>query len=113
MQIKVVFIPAATDEPAVVKEIDGDDIHAYQKLIGGDVEVLRLFHPRGRLLVNMEGLAKGLPANPRATALALMHHANITLNQEIVGEAVLTGPLDRVGFELEVPTRYLVELEAK
>lgn len=113
MEIKVLFVPANPYQPAEVRDIDTGELSAYQQLVGGDIEVIDLFHPKARLLVNMEGAAQGLAPNPRATALTLLHHARISLDTTILGDAVLTGPIDHVGFEMQVPTKYIVQLEAK
>jgi len=101
---KIVFIPADSSSPAMIKDLELT-LNEMQALVsggeGGLVECVALSGQlRGLdLWVNEEGLLIELPTNQRATALA---------DQHIVGGAFVTGGPDEEG-----ETQGLTDLAAR
>lgn len=64
-----------------ITEVFRADLKNLQELVGGYIEPVRL-HDNGVMLVDEDGLMKGLPLNPMASVIA---------GTKIVGTAVIVG----------------------
>ena len=93
--IRVIHIPA--DVPPAIVEIDPNDPAPMQGLVEGYFEVIRLAD-QSWMFVNEEGRLRGLPANPRASAIA---------QRPIVGSVVVAGPDFIEGEPSDAPAFYL------
>jgi Domain of unknown function (DUF3846) len=81
------FIPIE-GEPQEISPANGTDftLGELQTLVGGIIEIVQLHHGQ-ILVVNEEGLLKGLPLNTLASLVYLTHGGNTY----IVGNALLCG----------------------
>ena len=78
--MNVLFKADGTKTPAPPENGTDYELSELQGLVGGWIEVVNLQESGYILVVNEEGLLKGLPWNPAASAVAGM---------DIVGDAVL------------------------
>lgn len=101
----VAIIPADDDLPMEFKEIESG-LSAYQKIVGGYIEAVRLTD--GPLSVamdyycNEDGLAEQLPLNRRAT---LLYYLSFGVQGYIVGDVVCIGGVDRYGNDKPLSVR--------
>ena len=102
----------ATDKISVAK-IDGDSLHALQKMVGGFIEIVRPRYLRKPyvMIVNEEGLLHDLPVNNTGT---LLYGSNLT---PILGDIVIMqegftdeGEPDLMGLEPAEASSLLAEL---
>lgn len=107
MTIKVIAIPASQWDPMEVREIAPSDLHAYQSLVGGLIEVIDLQNPSASLYINEEGKLQRLPHNVRATQIMWAHNQLLRRQDRVVGDAFIAGPVDRRGADTEVPRFYI------
>lgn len=103
MSITIVVIPAHTGEPTRKQELNPADLDAYQGLVHGNIDIVRLETPEAGLIINDEGKLLGLRPNPRATALLWVHNPPFRGQDIIVGDAVLVGSTDEDGNDLSAP----------
>ena len=103
MMIKVVVIPADETRPLRLERMDAADLDGFQRLVGGLIQAVGLSEPDATVFVNEEGKNLGLPANPRATALAWLHNEALRGWDVLAGDAVITGPPDDDGRVTDTP----------
>lgn len=103
LQINSIVIPANDDEPLRRQRIDATDLDAYRDAVNGNLEVLGLDHPTTSMYLNGDGKDLGLPVNGRATMLLWTHLKEIRFRDFIVGDVFLTGPVNRAGWDTDVP----------
>lgn len=82
-----------------VREANVDGYEAMKEVVGGWVEGVTL--RQARMYVNEEGLLRGLPVNPRASALYLFTHGIIST--PIVGDVLILGPIVDDGEDSDIP----------
>lgn len=90
--MKVMVVPTAG--PLREEDIAAEDLHAFQRLVGGYIEVVVV--PGGLMVLDEEGKLKGKDPNIIATRL-------YGLSDVVVGDAVLVGPADADGEFTELP----------
>lgn len=93
MTIRVLHVPAETDKPAVVLDIE-PTLEEFQRLVGGMIEGLPTQHG----YANEEGLLQGLPYNIRASTIC---------DYDLVGDVVFTGGYDEEGDDLPVTDEFV------
>lgn len=103
LQINSVIIPANDDEPLRRQQIDATDLDAYRDVVNGNLEVLGLDRPTTSMYLNGDGKNLGLPVNGRATMLLWAHLKELRFRDFIVGDVFLTGPVNRNGWDTDVP----------
>jgi hypothetical protein len=101
-----IVIPADHTVPVRVEQLDPVD-GDYNRIVGGDLEVVGFARPAASLYLNEEGKLNGLPLNPRATAMTWVHNSALRGRDLIVGDVLLVGPVDEYGDDLPVPQEYL------
>ena len=83
-----------------VREVEVDGLDDMRGAIGCEwIEGVTL--RQARMYVNEEGLLRGLPVNPRASALYLFTHR--FLPTPIVGDALILGPIINDGEDSDIP----------
>jgi hypothetical protein len=107
--MKVVVIPADTAEPVRVEDVEKIDLAFLQKITGGYIEAISFGKDDLSMYLNEEGKLDGLPRNRRATALA---QGSIQYNDYIVGNAVITGPVDDEGYDTGLTDEQIGRLTA-
>lgn len=103
LRINSIVIPANDDEPLRRQQIDATDLDAYRDLVNGNLEALGLDYPAASMYLNGDGKTLGLPVNGRATMLLWAHLKEIRFRDFIVGDAFLTGPVNRDGWDTDIP----------
>jgi hypothetical protein len=96
MQIAVISADPALDITFLDIDKDHGYLEALQELVSGDIEVVDLHRYAMNMYLNENGKIEGLPANHRATMLAHWAAA-VRADDIIVGDVVLTGPVDAAG----------------
>lgn len=96
MQIAV--IPADPSLDITFQDVDTDHgyLAALQERVAGDIEAVTLHRYAMTMYLNENGKLEGRPVNRRATVLAHWAEA-IRSDDFIVGDVVLTGPVDSAG----------------
>jgi small nuclear ribonucleoprotein (snRNP)-like protein len=107
--LTAIVIPADPDHPVRLEQLDRNDLDAYRRLVGGNLEVINLERPMASLYLNEEGKLIELPLNPRATVLLWAHNSAFRGEDIIVGDAFIVGPPDRRGDDTTAPDE-LVQL---
>ena len=79
--IRLIERPRRVDTMTIAEHTLEDELHALQTLVGGYIECVRLTD-EAAMLVDEEGLLKGLPRNDLASLIA---------QRQIVGTAVIVG----------------------
>lgn len=102
LRINSIVIPAEDEQPLRRQEVGVADLDAYQALVGGNIEAIGLDDPPGSMYFNGDGKQLDLPVNGRATLLLWAHVSELRFRDFIVGDAFLTGPLDRDGNDTDV-----------
>jgi len=83
-----------------VREVNVDGLDGMKEAIGGGwIEGVTL--RQARMYVDEEGLLRGLPVNPRASALYLFTHGIIST--PIVGDVLILGPIVDDGEDSDIP----------
>jgi hypothetical protein len=108
--LTAIVIPADLEQPARLDQLDKNDLQAYRRLVGGNLEVLNLDRPPASLYFNDEGKLIGLPLNPRATALLWAHNSAFRGHDTIAGDAFILGPPDRRGDDTMAPNELVTLL---
>jgi hypothetical protein len=101
--LTAIVIPADPDRPARLEQFGRQNLDAYRRLVGGDIEVVNLERPPASLYFNEEGKLIGLPLNRRATALLWIHNSAFRGHDLIVGDAFILGPPDQAGDDTTAP----------
>lgn len=114
-ELCVFWVPADTDQPMELKVVK-DDWRSLGDLVGGYIEIVRSrVMPDLKcgcslsMVVNEEGLLKGLPSNPRATTYyPFPGTEGIVGDAFLVGEGLVvkSGEVDRDLFSLPEEFRY-------
>ena len=102
LRINSIVIPADDERPLRLHELAVTDLDAYQELVGGSLEAIGLDDPAGSMYFHGDGKHLDLPVNGRATLLLWAHVSELRFRDYIVGDAFLTGPLDRQGNDTDV-----------
>lgn len=100
--IRILVVPADYTKACRQEEMNPADLQGFQEIVGGFIEHVNLA-PEGSLYANEDGIAKILPFNERATALAAFHSRPFNSKRFIVGDVYVTGPADRHGLDTDVP----------
>ncbi|SIH25193.1 Domain of uncharacterised function (DUF3846) [Mycobacteroides abscessus subsp. abscessus] len=77
-----------------------DILDALQAAVGGDVEAFNI-GDHGSMYVDERGILKRLPVNDLASEVVRLHSPEKRIT--VVGPAVIVGPLDDEGNDLDVP----------
>ncbi|WP_058955870.1 DUF3846 domain-containing protein [Kocuria rhizophila] len=95
--ITALFIPADTEAPTELRDIDADaTLAALQSAVGRLIEPVHLDRQRADMYVNEEGKLLSLPVNVRATFLAGALGGILGWDQ-IAGDAIIAGGVDEEG----------------
>lgn len=108
--IKVIVIPANSDQALRVEEMESSDLEHMQRLVGGSIEVLNLDNPGCSLYFNEDGNRRGLPENLRATALLYVGSPAFLGYTKLVGDAFIAGIPDAKGDDTSAPEELLTLL---
>ena len=106
LRIKSIVIPADDAQPLRQHELAVTDLDAYQELVGGNIEAIGLDDPAASMYFHGDGKHLDLPVNGRATLLLWAHVSELRFRDYIVGDAFLTGPLDRDGNDTDVSDEF-------
>ncbi|MFD4554399.1 hypothetical protein ACFWP5_08725 [Streptomyces sp. NPDC058469] len=106
MDIPVIWIPADEAQPIELIEVDREDLDTYQRLVGGNIEVLPLVFPPASYFFNEEYRGSDLAINPRATQVLWSHNPHYAGCDPIQGDVFITGDVDPEGNETAVPGNY-------
>jgi hypothetical protein len=98
-----IVIPVDPKQSIRQEELHNNDLDAYRRIVGGNLEVLNLDRPPATMYLNDEGKLLGMPVNQRATALLWVHNSAFRGHDVIVGPAFIVGPPDRQGDDTDVP----------
>jgi hypothetical protein len=101
--ITAIVLPADMEQPIRQEQIEPADLDAYQRLVGGNLEVVNLDRPPASLYFNDEGKLLDLPVNPRATVVLWVHNSAFRGQDVIAGDAFIVGPVDRNANDRTVP----------
>jgi len=110
LKIGAVIIPADEEQPLRQNRIGAASLADYQRIVGGNIEPLRLSSPLSSIYFNEEGKLLDLPANRRATLLLWAHNRSFRYGETLVGDAFVVGPLDRAGRDTDVPAELVTML---
>jgi Domain of unknown function (DUF3846) len=100
-----VIIPA--DETLAVSRHEFNDLHDYQKAVGGLIEAIDLGSPAMTFFANDEAKLIGLPINRRATMLWWLHSPATYGYDVLAGDAVLVGQPDQHGETQSAPAEFV------
>ena len=89
--------------PVELVEIKPSDLGAYQRYVGGHLELVKLDDPEAGIYLHSEGKLEGLELNQRATSLSWVHNSAMRGVDVIVGDTLLVGGANRNGDDLSVP----------
>lgn len=94
---KAILIPVSGD----IQEVEPEGYEELTNIIGGMLEGLRVADDLFAY-IDEEGKLKGLPINPRATALCTVNQTGLAHNDCIVGPMLLFGPCDNAGRDTDI-----------
>lgn len=103
LHVNTVVVPADDDLPLRPGQLDATSLDAYRGLVDGNLEALSLERPAATMYLNGDGKIIGLPVNVRATMLLWAHIKEMRFQDYIVGDVFLIGPVDRDGWDTDVP----------
>ncbi len=101
--LTAIVVPADPEQPARLEQLGKNNLDAYRRLVGGNIEVVSLERPPASLYFNEEGKFTGLSLNLRATALLWAHNSAFRGRDNILGDAFILGPPDRQGDDTSAP----------
>ncbi|WP_222854197.1 DUF3846 domain-containing protein [Fodinicola acaciae] len=110
--ITALHVPADVTRQIEKRQVDNQDIDAYQAAVGGHLEAVQLEQPSATLYANEEGKLLEMPVNERATALMWLHNRRLRNQDVLCGDALLVGPPDPHGDDLSAPEHYVDLVEA-
>lgn len=99
--MRALRIPADQDEP--ITELYVDKLEDYQAAVGGWIEPVDIPQLGITIYVHEEGLALGLPFNPRTTFLWWYYVPEARQKAMLVGSALIVGLPDRNGDSTSIP----------
>lgn len=99
--VRGVLIPATDSRDLTAYE--AIELEEYQRAVGGWIETVDLPAFGSTMLVNEEGLLRGLPFNRRATFLWWFHVPSARSRARLVGDALLVGLPDEDGEATDLP----------
>ncbi|MEU9685379.1 DUF3846 domain-containing protein [Amycolatopsis japonica] len=118
-----IVIPVDLNQPIRQQHLNKNDLDAYRQVVGGPLELVNLDRPEAGMYFHGEGKLDGLPVNARATVLLWVHNRAFRGQDMIVGPALLVGPPDANGNDLDCPedlvdllfhsSRYLAQMHVK
>lgn len=111
--VVVAVIPQDPQERVQIRRISSSPLEAVrtqQSLVRGTVARVGLQQPRASLLIHEESKTPGLEINARANVLARAHQDQPGAPENIIGPAVLCGPLNGRASETSLPEHYLTLL---
>lgn len=100
-----VIIPA--DETLALSQQEFNDLHDYQRAVGGLIEAIDLDSPAMTFFANDEAKLIGLPINRRATILWWLHSPHVYGYDVLAGDAVLVGQPDLHGDTQSAPAEFI------
>lgn len=112
-EIRAITLPADERRRPILRTLKRSDPGHYRKYIGGNLEAVSIGHPEATVYIHECGMLENLPTNTRAEALIEIHRPGFIGYNQIRGDVIIVGGVDSEGEDLEVPTAYITELEAK